>query len=451
MDNQFKLIIGLRQYTPLIHFQGDTKEACLRASEVKPKLDRFVLEYLERQGEKAPEQWVLKVSDDEKSNRHPALRYKMRFEGIGKKSVQANYKDRERRNEIHSLYFASMGDEESGVWDENGVSKVKGVVYDGGVRLTILSPQFPELIALLKKLLPPFFALRCFGNRSNKGFGSFAVREINGKRVRLPEPKELLPYLPNGCQALYYADYEGEELSETERLNDIQAISAIMKGGMNYSTYDRSGEVDEPYYFKGLIFRYFMDDRKTGAHSEKALIKRDVLPNEEEDRQVCRRYHKRPMTDHERFLYIRGVLGVGQTIEFRRNSKNNLSSRRGVVTIEGEERDPKDSSKPLIARFENPVHFKPYGTWLLLIPHEIPEKMLGAKFIFKAQRRSAVAALPEEFDLDDFLKYFVEEYCNSEELDDFYLDARDRATRPVKIISALLHRVKDFYRVGKEG
>lgn len=447
MANKYKLTARLRQYTPLIHFQGDTEGACLRPSEVKPKLDRFVQDYLKRQGVEVPEAWKLKVSDDEKENRNPALRYKMRLEGIGKKTTQANYMAKEKRNEIHSLYFASMGDENSGVWDENGVSKTKSVFYEDGVKVTILCPQFPELLEWTRKLLSAFFCLHCFGNRSNKGFGSFTVCEINGQRIREREPKELLPYLPESCKALYYADYEGEELTANQRLDDIQAISAIMKGGMNYSTYDRDGEVDEPYYYKGAIFRYFMDDQKTGAHSEKALIKRDVLPNAEEDQLVQERYGKRPLTKADSCLYMRGVLGVGQTIEFRRNNKNAVSRRKGNVTIEGKERNPDDRKKPLIARFENPVHFKPYGTWLLLIPQEIPAKILGAEFLFTAKGKSATAAIPKEFDLDDFLMFFADEYVNSADLDDFYLDPRDRATRPVKVISALLHRVKEFYRI----
>ena len=38
-----KLEIKLKQHTPMIHFQHDQEGATLRASEVKPKLDRFIL------------------------------------------------------------------------------------------------------------------------------------------------------------------------------------------------------------------------------------------------------------------------------------------------------------------------------------------------------------------------------------------------------------------------
>ena len=37
------LTVKLKQHTPLIHFQHSQQGATLRASEVKPKLDRFIL------------------------------------------------------------------------------------------------------------------------------------------------------------------------------------------------------------------------------------------------------------------------------------------------------------------------------------------------------------------------------------------------------------------------
>ena len=60
----------LEQQTPIIHFQHDQKGATLRATEVKPKLDRFILS---KMGKKEAEAggWFIK---DTKS-----LNYKLRF------------------------------------------------------------------------------------------------------------------------------------------------------------------------------------------------------------------------------------------------------------------------------------------------------------------------------------------------------------------------------------
>lgn len=42
----YKLTFTLKQHTPIIHFQHDQAGATLRASEVKPKLDKFIIEQM---------------------------------------------------------------------------------------------------------------------------------------------------------------------------------------------------------------------------------------------------------------------------------------------------------------------------------------------------------------------------------------------------------------------
>ena len=55
-----KLEIKLKQHTPLIHFQHDQDGATLRASEVKPKLDKYILRLLtpEEIGQGEREGWI---------------------------------------------------------------------------------------------------------------------------------------------------------------------------------------------------------------------------------------------------------------------------------------------------------------------------------------------------------------------------------------------------------
>ena len=179
-----------------------------------------------------PEQWLLRVSDDEGGNRRPALRYKMRFEGLGEKKIQANYKSKDQKNEIHSLYFASMGNSDSGVWDANGVSKTKSVFYEDGVELTILSlaaaplectlPLYqgelkkPTLLEILNALIPAFFALHCFGTRSGKGFGSFEV--ISNRNL---SDAELDYYKERDCQKLYRISSK-ERIPESVKLTPMK-------------------------------------------------------------------------------------------------------------------------------------------------------------------------------------------------------------------------------------
>lgn len=313
----------------------------------------------------------------------------------------------------------------------------------GGVEAVFFAPRCPDLLEKLKKILPAFFALHCFGTRSNKGFGSFTVASIDGKKAPLPSPEKLTAYLPDGCKALYYIDYE-DTLPYNELLNDIQGLSAIMKGGMNYSEYDRdTKEVTIPRYYRGAIF-YYLNNWGDKKSSEKAFIKKNILPCPEEDTAVARLYDKRDISTLNDFVYVRGLLGIGENFEYKANPKNKISHRRGTVSVEGKEKD--ENKKPVIGRFENPVHFHPYGNYLLMVPQPIPEKMLGAEFIMKSGHNSGIIKTPNSFDLDDFMQFFVEEFFNAEELNDFYLEKKERATVNVKIISALLHRVKDIKR-----
>ncbi|MEG1106971.1 MAG: hypothetical protein RSE20_09570, partial [Eubacterium sp.] len=73
----YKKVIHLTQITPLIHFQSEEPGACLRASEVKPKLDRFIINELKRSNVKIIPSFYIDEANSE------ALDYKMRFRVCG--------------------------------------------------------------------------------------------------------------------------------------------------------------------------------------------------------------------------------------------------------------------------------------------------------------------------------------------------------------------------------
>lgn len=428
--SNFKLTVHLKQITPLLHFQGDTEGACLRASEVKPKLDKFIVNYLGK--ENIPDSWKLSVPVSEDGTKHEAaLQYKMRFEGIGEIKTLCNYKDRYRRNEIHPLYFASMGDD---AWDENGESKVKGVYYSKGIKMTLVSVKCPELLQKIMPLIAAFFALNCFGSRSNKGFGSFQVETINRERKGcFINPQKLASHLHEDVPALYYVQYPtrgypSASMDDSHQgaayLDDIQTLSALMKGGINYS----HGKKNNLNYFKGAIFQYMMQNNEK-LHSEKALIKRDVLPCEKEDAEVRKLFKKADLpSDDSEFIYMRSVLGLTESFTYKRDERkrdgqiikiNPHSYREGTVTVEDTEKD--DKGKSIIHRFENPIHFKPYGCYILIIPQAIPSKLLGAKFclsgkIGNKKAGSTMIQMPKHFDLDDFLSFFSQLYQNDSKI-----------------------------------
>ena len=77
----YTLTIKLKQHTPLIHFQHDQDGATLRASEVKPKLDKYILGKLNQEEKKQGESegWIKGKGKDKEW-----LDYKMSIKASGK-------------------------------------------------------------------------------------------------------------------------------------------------------------------------------------------------------------------------------------------------------------------------------------------------------------------------------------------------------------------------------
>lgn len=373
-----KLTVALTQYTPLLHFQGDVPGACLRASEVKPALDLFLLACLPKEIT-LPRSWCCEGSH--------ALRYRMTFRG-DKRTVDRN---------IHALYFAKAPATRA-VWYPDMMTM--DIVALSPERI-VLEGETMTLAEVIARYLPAFFALHCFGARSNKGFGSFGVKAINGTAVPTLRPDALTGCAPSGV--LYSLDH-GSVPESSAVLDEVALLSDIMKRGIN----DTHGDPESDQYLKGLIFQYIMETAGGGVHSEKAVIKKKLLNDraaQEEDAYVQKAFGKQPLEEDAKCRYIRSLLGLAGTYQYKIDRDNPHSRRAGRVFVR--------SLDKRVERFENPVHFKPYGQYLLLIPQPMPDAVLGAEFSFeikdaatrRTQKEEAIRT-PDQFSLDGFLQYF---------------------------------------------
>ena len=159
--------------SPIIHFQHDQAGATLRASEVKPKLDRFLLNKMEQETGKRvavlkeDNGYAVMFTDKE----HNALNYRMNFEVPGNAYwvEPGTFKP-----ESYSIYYGK-----SGVHDEK--EKKKAVCFNQVLRNYI------------EKYLVEFFAVTNFGTMQDKGFGSFMPKECLQKsgELTLEETKDL--------------------------------------------------------------------------------------------------------------------------------------------------------------------------------------------------------------------------------------------------------------------
>lgn len=377
MTNDFKLEIQLEQYTPLLHFQGEQDGACLRATEVKPKLDKFVLEFLKHQlgsCDKIPKEWFVQ------KNSHDALNYKMSFEPV---RIQEEIEELEELEELHPLYFGDRGKNEG---------QVKNVYYPRGMKLHILcliekecAVTMPDgniarrLLDVLEQMIPVFFMLNCFGMRSNKGFGSFGVA---GKTIPVSQLSE---FAPKKCTAIFELKHIKEEYTYPQNLDDVYVISAMMKGGINRP------------YFKGEIQK-LSENHKIGT--EKAFLKQKVFRREEMRWYrdvVCHGNDHTPKQTYREYQFIRALLGLTTQYSFGVGKKNTFSF---------------EASDKNIGRFPSPIHFIPKKECLLITLYEIPEIMLDAEFTI---RRKSIKT-PKNFDLVGFVRNFLDTLVTDGEL-----------------------------------
>lgn len=150
-----KLIVTLKQHTPLIHFQHDQEGATLRISDVKPRLDKFILGKLSKEErEKGEREGWIKVKDG-----RACLSYQMVAASEGKTFSK-------ELKIINATRIALMYEK---------------------TKITIFS-NHEFVIEKMEDLLPVFFVINNFGYRQSKGYGSYTVTDLSldGEKVAVP-------------------------------------------------------------------------------------------------------------------------------------------------------------------------------------------------------------------------------------------------------------------------
>ncbi|MBD3842715.1 MAG: hypothetical protein IE909_12695, partial [Campylobacterales bacterium] len=133
--SKFKVEFTLKQHTPIIHFQSEQSGATLRATELKPKFDRFLL---------ALKNQTIKPSKGPQGELF--FDYKVKITTENQK-----IEDVEKYNKFPPLYFAR---------DKKKFSTAK-------IHVEFISFD-TNLIAIIKQEFPKFLAITNFGSRSSK-------------------------------------------------------------------------------------------------------------------------------------------------------------------------------------------------------------------------------------------------------------------------------------------
>lgn len=382
--NVIKLKFSLKQITPMIHFQNENG-ATIRATELKPKLDRFILLWMVYENNKVKcneqkidsETEILKRIVKEKDydnwiidEKHIALNYKMRIKA----------EDQNRNKDEEDKYVST---------------------FSKKILVEIIC--FDELLAdKIIELLPILIDLTAFGLQQSKGYGNFRVDEIfkeNKKQQYKPDiERNYIKLLKNfntiNNNVLIYKlkkGFNGHEKS----LDEIAKLNGSIKKGMVTKVY-------EPDYLKN----------NKSIINEKTAMKIHLRNKGYKIKNIPKSLN----LDNNKVYYTRGLLGIAQKYDFAvtkcTNSRGNKINIEFVVKV-----TDKEEGKAL--RFPSPLHYhvaKDYKTIYIVINNKSLQvlQQLNPKIEFVGKigdvsigNISAQLSQKEEFDLEKFFDFVV--------------------------------------------
>lgn len=386
-QKEYKLV----QHTPLIHFQHSEPHACLRATEVKPKLDRFLIEQLEeddRFGDGRWKKWF--VGDGSQQSFDYMMRITPNSEQVERtQSIERAIARAEHRppnasfHEIHKNYFGNMASGNN-IQDTIRETFKESLLYKDGLTLTIRC-FIPELLTLIDEHIRGFFMMHNFGTRQRKGFGSFTV-DISTK----PNEPKGFDLVGKYCPNAYYCKLN-DNVSADALLDAVWVISAFLRSGFNRG---------EGNYVRGFVFRYFQREENPLAN-DKAFVKQKVLLNVYDE--ATPGEHRRFYGNNVRYRYVRGLLGTNENSRFCRAPRGETREDRTVHNIY-------IHSAEGVERFPSPLLFKPIGKFVFILPQKMPDEIFGSEFYILEKNQE------EEYDSkatsDQKLNYLKQECKN---------------------------------------
>ncbi len=418
--SNFKLHFKLKQHTPLIHFQHDQAGATLRATELKPKLDRFILTKLgggnyQSGIQKAKENGWLIDNDTDK----PALDYKIRIKPTKKQLFYIPYnihlnndKKQDAKNKIKrktnvsasfltpSPYFGNS-DKIKFIPKTNNFDLNKSKINE--LLFAILSEENIDVqihcfISNLKNYIEEniidFFLINNFGTRQNKGFGSFTVININKKEIDNNLLDEKIKHF-------FLKKIKLNNLNQVFKF--ITEEYQLLKSGINLSF------GTNPRYDKSELFKYFINEN---IRWEKRFIKQKLNKNGVQLKQQSRDnyepidynnstksyYNSYEDVQNNEYRFIRALLGLAENYEFATYNKGRLK-----VKI----KHNKHSGEETIERFKSPVFFKVIDNNVYVTYDETYKNIEDKEFYFHyfdgKEIQLGSLKVPKNFDLKDFL------------------------------------------------
>lgn len=240
----FQLTFTLAQHTPIIHFQYEQEGSSIRPTELKSKLDKWLIAHytscyglVEERLEMALsndqlKNWIKHYKDSEPNGKpaHPSLDYAVRIKTTGENLFIDEIKPEENNNKLTGIDYPTFFGNQMSVADfRKGEKKVKRLSYRDLVTITIESVH-TELLEKIKEEFPKFLLHTNFGTRQSKGFGSFFL--VKGSEAYPPDVENFFKQ-----EFIYFFDVSNIASDEREIVKNlftkIEIFCKDLRGSIN--------------------------------------------------------------------------------------------------------------------------------------------------------------------------------------------------------------------------
>lgn len=411
-----KIVVKLGQDTPMWHFQGAFDDCCLRATEVKPKLDRFLLAKLDN-GELSVDDCALTSRDDAPSTwwaneDKTALNYKMRISAESRRIIESQVPDLDRRTRrqktdrngmpvfknLYPIYFARVGANETGDME---------LVMMRGIKVELMVSD-DKLAECIGPIIPAFFASHSFGARQDKGFGCFRVSGAGSTGKLSGASYYFIVPACNNSEDKYQSLFQHINYFHKVIRSGVNERGCYVKSMMYHYAKDKGDDWDKPvirtaFNFRNVLYRficgdvhidelYDMDRRKVTNRDGSIKPVRNSLSDE---------YERNRELMGKKNLY-RDALGLS-------TSQDWISYGNKVKTsLHGNENEE--------VRFKSPVDYRPVPTTdggfiVYIIIHELPDELRQARFDIscdKSRERLEGMKISDAISISDYFEFIYD-------------------------------------------
>lgn len=379
-----KTTVILKQQTPLIHFQAEQEGAILRASELRPKIDKFIIDSLEDFDKELFDKYkkeiyqYFKIPYDKDKKVSPV--YKLNITTNGRKEVL--------------FYSGSINKYKKTELKEKGIKWVDEAAYFGTYNSVLYNSEIyvhifsynPNITSLIKEAIRYVCVFENFGTRQSKGFGSFVVKGMS--------EDEYIKILNKKYNKIYYKEVTNGYNVQQQIHNDYQ----ILKSGIN-------NPKKALHYKKSLLMEY-MSSKK--IHWEKRIIKDSIKRNHKDISMNIMNLNKKENENktliYKKGVYARAMLGLASTNEYRCEKGTSY-----IVNI-------KSDSRKGIVRFKSPLLFKVFENKIYIVANDIGDNMFDTEFKMTIKRKKDRSMQPRslvrintpsklEFNINEFLEF----------------------------------------------